>query len=788
MKRRAVEFAVAAVLVAAFLAHARCDTMRVNLGAGALALPASAQLQARSSPQRQAIVRLSQPGFCSSVSSGDPAIPCKRIYVALPPDVDAGSVSITPGSYSTAPVPGTYDIAPVPAAATSEGGLHWGAGKILANGRNRKTYGSNSFYPAQQLRLVEVGNLRTWKIAVLEYWPYAYNPATGQLRCITSNGAQLSYSCASGGESQPADQVAPVMADFVDNRSNASAWYASASTSSASGYAIITTNAIVSASQELATFAASLNSRGFKARVVTESEWGGGIGDVAAEHIRGWLKANYLSLGLQYVLLIGNPDPTIGDVPMKMLWPRKWSSSYREAPSDFYYADLTGNWDRDGDGYAGEEPDDFGTGGIDEIPEVYVGRIPYYGNISELDSILLKTLFYKSSNHADWGRKCLMAMKPMDESTPSYQLGEEITNDFLSPLEVKPDRVYDDVYDLASPPEHCPCSYDTVLNEWSPGAGLVFWMTHGSYNTASGVFLSSRCPYLDDSKPSIVYMASCSNGQPEYAGSLGYSVLARGGVTTLSASRVSWYYLGEPDFTGSDSIGGLGYQYARFVTKMEPCGRALTDARLANPRGIWSNHLVFNLYGDPSIVYDIRRTISDAKQSPDDTLVKIDYCVVSRMGDGPECYVEDANRCAGIRLTGTWGNILKLDPGAPVKAVGRLGTENGMRVLRDAQMTTLAGQIAPSAGAGGVGPLAMRNKDVGDPKNLGLLVTVWGRVTSTSQDSFVITDGSLAAGLKITCRGAASVPRLMGYVKVTGISTTDGLVTYSAADMVTLGK
>ena len=40
----------------------------------------------------------------------------------------------------------------------------------------------------------------------------------------------------------------------------------------------------------------------------------------------------------------------ISNVPMKMLWPRSYASTWREAPSDLFYSDLTGNWDFDGDG------------------------------------------------------------------------------------------------------------------------------------------------------------------------------------------------------------------------------------------------------------------------------------------------------------------------------------------------------------------------------------------------------------------------------------------------------
>lgn len=782
MIRRAVEVAVAAVLVVACLSQVSCDRMRVSLGVVTPATLASAPQQAKPGSKRQ-VIRLAQPGFCSSVSSGDPALPCKRIYVALPPDADPASVRVIPGSYSTAAVAGCYDIEPVPVAATSSGEMHWGSGKSVVAGRNQKTYGRNAFYPSRHVRLVTVGNLRTWNIAVLEFWPYGYNPQTGQLRMVTSDDAQLSFVRRAKYGAAAADQTAATMSGFVSNGAEAADWYGVAAASSTlPGYAVVTTSTIAVESRELANFTASLRSHGLAVTVVTESDWGGGSGDIAADRIRAWLKANYLALGLKYVLLIGNPNPTSGDVPMKMMWPRRWSSSYRDAPSDYYYADLTGNWDRDGDGYAGEQPDDFGTGGIDQIPDVYVGRIPYYGKTAELDSVLKKTVLYRSTEHGSWARSCLMPMKPMDIATPSYQLGEQITTDFLAKLEAVPKRVYDSTYGLAIPPERHPCSYDAVLNEWAPGAGLVFWMTHGSYNAASAVFTSSRCTYLDDSKPAMVYMASCSNGQPEYAGCLGSSLLVNGGVVTLSASRVSWYYVGETDFRSSDSIGGLGYQFARFLTVgMEACGRAAVDARLANPMTIWPNHVVFNLYGDPSLVYDIRRSVVAAKCAADDAIVTIDYCLVSRIGEGPECYVQDANRCAGLRVTGAWDAALTLVPGSSVKVTGRITTESSMRVLRDAQVTLLSGQALPPS------PIGMLNKDVGDAKNMGLLVTVWGNVLPTSEAGSVISDGSLRAGLKITCRGTALEPS-GGRVRVTGIATSDGVVVYDGGDIVSLGN
>ena len=173
------------------------------------------------------------------------------------------------------------------------------------------------------------------------------------------------------------DPVAAEMAGFISNADQARALYSTQSSVQPADYAIITTSAISSASTKLAAFVAFRESKGLRVRVVTETQWGGGTGDAAANRIRDWLKNNYLALGLRYVLLIGDPTPSNGSVPMKLLWPRHNEPSYQDGPSDYFYADLTGNWDLDGDGYYGEYPDDFGAGGWTASPRSTWAGFPF---------------------------------------------------------------------------------------------------------------------------------------------------------------------------------------------------------------------------------------------------------------------------------------------------------------------------------------------------------------------------------------------------------------------------
>lgn len=561
---------------------------------------------------RRAVDGLSMPGFSIRTSSGNPALPCKLLYIALPPDADPATVHVA-AQPVTVEIPGRHEVQPVPPMATGDGEWEWGSGKQIAQGRNRLVYSADSFYPREQLRVREVGQARNVKIAVVEYWPYAYNPVSGKLRLATARSARLEFGRARTFSGLTADAGVVERPAFLDNPEEAAAWYGTGArefdavqqSSAAADYVIITTSSIAGASQAMGDFCNLLRLRGFNVRIATEQDWGGGTANQAAENIRRWLKANYLSLGIRYVLLVGNPDPYNGDVPMKMLWPRRNESCYREAPSDYYYSDLTGNWDLDGDGYSGEMPDDFGTGGVDRIPEVYVGRIPVYGSVADLDRILERIVDYQSGKLTEWSRRIVLPMKPLDSYTPCYQLGENIKRDVVTPLGMQAVRLYDDVYGLSSPAERRPCNPGPVQEEWSAGAGLVLWMTHGSSTSASFVVDSSNCGYVDGLKPSIVFAGSCSNGAPYASNNLAYTLLKQGAISTVAASYVSWYYIGEYDFTNSDSIGGIGYQYAKFLfSGAQSFAEALSNAKLTVPMYVWPNHLVFNLYGDPSVAFD----------------------------------------------------------------------------------------------------------------------------------------------------------------------------------------
>jgi hypothetical protein len=126
------------------------------------------------------------------------------------------------------------------------------------------------------------------------------------------------------------------------------------------------------------------------------------------------------------------------------------------------------------------------------------------------------------------------------------------------------------------------------------------------------LFENYNCTELDDTHPSIVVQASCSNGYPESATNPGYSLLKHGAVSTVCATRWAWRVYGAWDPTigrekGDEPAYGF-YCFDQMVTYDRSIGDALNYCRWYfyaagwNDGSSWMNMLVFNIYGDPSLM------------------------------------------------------------------------------------------------------------------------------------------------------------------------------------------
>jgi hypothetical protein len=442
-------------------------------------------------------------------------------------------------------------------------------------------------------------------------------------------------------------------------------------------YAIVTSAEIRALSTQLNVFANHKAARGFSVHIFDEADWlGSGLtGDPAAEALRTFLQSAEALYDFDYVLIIGDPRPATGPVPMKTLHPRTfgyqstspngWNAdcdsfvmTQDPVPTDYYYSDIHGNWDLDGDGLYGEfgnydapsgPTGDFGPGGVDRTHEFAIGRIPVYSanptqlaqDVADLDDILIKTMAYQSApaSSIGWRRSALIAA----EGANRIFFGEGLRNDVFLPAGFSDvARVYDaDVCLVPTPPAGCvpisgipeatTCSIPNVFNEWTATPrGAVAWLTHGAGIGAVAVMNTTQAALLDDSHPVFTFQASCYNSQPSQTNNLSYALLKNGGIGTVGATVISHGPGGpNPAITHPSSAGGnagLGYYFMKGLAQQNlPAGDALAEVKrdtdLYGRCWYWHNVIAFVLYGDPEVGLDQHAITPVPSLSPDILLI-----------------------------------------------------------------------------------------------------------------------------------------------------------------------
>jgi hypothetical protein len=359
-------------------------------------------------------------GFSSIMSPGDPMLPYQLYQIALPPDADPATLELQITQLVEEEIPGEYRVAPAPPHEPCQEPSEkepppesekWGEGKNIFAGRNTFVYEEDALYPAEVSGVTYGGRLRKWKVATVAFYPVRYNPVEGMLFLTRQIDLKISFSRDSAYLKRP--EVEPLLRDDVfDDRARelflnfdrAKQWYQKPileevpeesnpgnktddSQPSDPNYAIITTEETFSSTATLTgtldDFCFQKEELGFEVMVVTEHRvrtvegdsitgysfallpgidgyedvTGAPAPDQRPDRVRKWLQDYYVPLGIEYVLLIGNPDPDnmedgdlVGDLPMK----DTQLHLFADVPTDFYFAELTGDWDLDDDGYAGE--------------------------------------------------------------------------------------------------------------------------------------------------------------------------------------------------------------------------------------------------------------------------------------------------------------------------------------------------------------------------------------------------------------------------------------------------
>jgi hypothetical protein len=362
-----------------------------------------------------------------------------------------------------------------------------------------------------------------------------------------------------------------------------------------SGFLIIAPEALMPAVGDLANYK---ESKGFLVdQVSLEEILTSTPGYDNPEKIRSYLQGySALTPEREFVLLVGSMDT----MPMRIAYPDPNDHDYGKVPTDFYYEELTGNWDAVGDGFFGEYGHDMSKETEDYRAELYVGRIPWDG-FEQIRAICQTIMSYEE----DVSPRMMRAIGAA--ATISSPCDAAIWVSMAKMLTMDPAG-----YQTTTLFENCPLvnySYELTrenfLAQWqAQEPAFVAWFSHGSPH---GSFFIDVDNLPQGVAPAVGITSGCNVGAPDEE-SLG-RVLVREGVCAafLGSSRSTWY--------GEDPVPAFSAQF-KISTSFVWERRALSEAKIlclehfvaaekvpGNLEGQYFHQDLFQfmVYGDPSI-------------------------------------------------------------------------------------------------------------------------------------------------------------------------------------------
>ncbi len=403
-------------------------------------------------------------------------------------------------------------------------------------------------------------------------------------------------------------------------------------------YVIITISELEHAVASLKTWKEFL---GYSVEIVTKSWISSNYqGRDIQEQIRNFLVDKYDEWGIEYVLIVGSRNA----IPMRTCYPIPQEYEDTVVETDYYYADLSGNWNADGDDYFGEYEDDD----VDFIPEVFIGRIP--SDSQDKVKCICQNIIKFESDNSVWKKNALLlgsiiyyenleAFNWTYERSDGATLMEECRLDIFEPNGFSCVRMYEQEGIRPSTYEcEYPLTRSNAISEWTKGYRIVNILGHANnryitrfiWNHDDGdnipEFEGGELTYIDllrsyDSDdltldiPPIVFSAGCS--QLHTSRNMGKDFIEDGaavafiGSTDLGLYNITRVWNDERD-GGCFSLDYYFFDY--LINHNQKCGNALFNSKVYfshhfmfneyNPDWIYrcySTLYGFNLYGDPSM-------------------------------------------------------------------------------------------------------------------------------------------------------------------------------------------
>ncbi|MCK4667017.1 IPT/TIG domain-containing protein, partial [Candidatus Dependentiae bacterium] len=519
-----------------------------------------------------------------------------------------------------------------------------------AKDKEMKIYSTNEFFPAKNNKINSSGIFRKYSYVNITVYPFRYNPVSKELKIIKNFIVNINYDDGRSGINLDDafyydDKFRDIAKKgFVNFNQFDSIYHRQRPAKSKNGatydYLIVVPSINADIEFMLQDFLLWKKTIGHQVKLIDFAADCGGT----AEGLRNYLKANYLSWNSEFLLIISNDDEPVQNpatsttkIPMINTYPPGYMNPYAsEYPSDYMYADLTGDWDSSGNGKYGEYDEyvQLDTG-VDLAPEIYVGRIPITPNTAgnrtaiksfftrsiafeqeisaRKDNIILAgtVLFYQNQDHGGWDR------------IDGALIMEKMRNDGVIPGTGW--RMYEEAGLTPTPGYYSITSDEAVTdtnfyNRWKTGNfASIAWFAHGawygSYRTVwewdDGDNVPESATEFDHDaclvgywydytgcSDCIVFSGSCLNSESE-EDNLGKVMLANASVGFLGCSRVSY----GDNYSGDPAVE-YGFYY-RLLKSGQTVGEALYNTTHLDAAIIdcYADLYQYNLYGDPGMNY-----------------------------------------------------------------------------------------------------------------------------------------------------------------------------------------
>ncbi|MFH1862282.1 MAG: C25 family cysteine peptidase [bacterium] len=414
---------------------------------------------------------LGEEGYTTDV--GRPQLPVLRRFIEIPYGAEV-SVSADPHVMmrTTLPELGMSGCL-VPAQAPVE--KIPGALESAPFAYDENAYRQANLQIGELVRIKEGGIMRGHRFVMLEVYPIDYNPATGELRIISSMDVQITLTGSDVGltQAKKARYGSPYYNALAGRIFLNGGVYDELDLVSVPMGLLIITNQSYAATQSVQDFIAWKEQKGFHTTVATTEVIGGSL-----NQIKNYIQIAYdtWTIPPDFVILIGD----VNVIP-------EWTGSGSGSPhTDLYYATLEGG---------------------DAFNDVGIGRFSP-SNTSNLNNMIRKTLEYEQvgwSGNDDW-EKYAVFMASNDNYTVSEGTHNFVINNYLQPDGYRFSKLYCHTYGAYS---------QQITDNINAGRSLAIYSGHGdvTYWADGPVYYASDVNALVNTVYPFVASHSCLTGQ-----------------------------------------------------------------------------------------------------------------------------------------------------------------------------------------------------------------------------------------------------------------------------------